>query len=154
MGRATKDPSGRTGISRRSFVLALGAAALLPLVGCAQSKIPRRGMKGKRVEVVLPYNAGTGFAWTCETDNTVLELQNVNTVDRAAEGVTGGPLEDHFVLAGKSAGSVKTIFRLSRAWEPTEDDETLVCNFTVDDDLTITFEGFEGKAYEDCVRMF
>lgn len=153
MGRATEHLFGRAGISRRAFVLTLGAVTLLPLAGCAQSKIPQKGMRGKRVEVVLPYNAGTGFAWTCETDNSVLELQGVDTVSLAAEGVTGGPLEDHFVLAGKSAGSVKATFRLSRAWEPTEDDETLACYFTVDGDLTITFEGFEGKAYENCVRM-
>ncbi|MBP3884419.1 MAG: protease inhibitor I42 family protein [Olsenella sp.] len=153
MGRAVEHPTRHASISRRSFVLALAATAILPLASCAPSKIPQKGMKGKRVEVVLPYSAGTGYTWTCETDNNILELQGISTVDLAAEGVAGGPLEDHFVLVGKGAGSVRATFRLSRAWEPTESDETLVCSFSVSNDLTVTFEGFEGKAYKDCVRM-
>ena len=148
------DTTTPTFLTRRAFVAGAAAAiglALAPtLVGCAPQATSK---SGKTVEVCLPYNAGTGYAWTCQTDNTVFELQQVSTVELGQPNQDGGPLEDHFVLAGKKAGTDKATFRLSHSWEPSENDKVVTYEFTVDNDLNITLTGQSGERFDDSVRF-
>ena len=138
-------------LTRRAFVSGVAAAAIgVALSGCS----PQAGAQGgKTVEVCLPYNAGTGYAWTCETNNTVLELQQVSTVELGQPNQAGGPLEDHFVLAGKKAGKDKATFRLSRGWETSDSDKTVTYEFEVGSDLSIKLTGESGEHFDNSVRF-
>lgn len=88
-------------------------------------------------DIMLDYNAGTGYQWTYTADTEgVLMFVEQFTEDKADPGVVGGPLREHFVFRSQAPGEVVLTFKLARSWETGQEPaETQVYAFTVDKDL-------------------
>lgn len=66
----------------------------------------------------LPFNAGTGYAWTAKGfDPKVLTLVSQESRAETTDGRTGGPMIEHFVFKGVKEGETTITFELRRSWE-------------------------------------
>jgi len=73
---------------------------------------------GGELATDLPFNAGTGYAWTAKGfDTKVLALQSQESRSETTDGRTGGPMIEHFVFKGVKEGETTITFELRRPWE-------------------------------------
>jgi len=74
--------------------------------------------KGSTYTAELPFNAGTGYAWTASRfDEKVVEFEGRSSRRASGEPMPGGPMieEMRFKLVGK--GETIIVFELKRPWE-------------------------------------
>jgi len=119
---------------RPSLLSLLAACVLAPvapggLVACStrpsiRHEPPRESVadfsapKGSTYTAELPFNAGTGHAWTASRfDEKVVKLEGRSSRSASGEAIPGGPLieEMRFKLVGK--GETIIVFELKRPWE-------------------------------------
>ena len=73
---------------------------------------------GAKVEVSLPFQAGTGYSWALASHSDGLSLINTSTRSKSEDGRTGGPMEATYILRlSPGDGSDNAIFKLARPWE-------------------------------------
>ena len=130
----------------------LAGAALL-VTGCGKEE----SKPFKNFSVTLPANAGTGYEWTCEIDDTkIAELVNSEVVEETSEEPTaGGPVEYKFTFLAKSQGTVSIAFKLVRPWEEdAEPAEWITHRFKVDGNLNVIEEGREGSGVKPSISYW
>ena len=74
--------------------------------------------RGAVYTATLPFNAGTGYAWTATSfDKKVVKLAGQSSRRASGEAMPGGPMieEIGFDLVGK--GETIIVFELKRPWE-------------------------------------
>ena len=106
----------------------LGACANKPGPRMAVMRVTHRLTEEKKHETEvavggelaneLPFNAGTGYAWTAKGfDAKVLTLVSQESRSETTDGRTGGPMIEHFVFKGVKEGETTITFELRRPWE-------------------------------------
>jgi predicted secreted protein len=112
---------------RVACVLAIGAPCVL--VACStppsiRHEPPRESVadfsapRGSTYTAELPFNAGTGYAWTATSfDGKVVRPAGQSSRRASGEAMPGGPMieEIRFDLVGK--GETIIVFELKRPWE-------------------------------------
>ncbi|MBI1303885.1 MAG: hypothetical protein GC172_08870 [Phycisphaera sp.] len=74
--------------------------------------------KGSTYTAELPFNAGTGYAWTASRfDEKIVKLEEQSSRRAGGEAMPGGPMieELRFNLVGR--GETIIVFELKRPWE-------------------------------------
>jgi predicted secreted protein len=74
--------------------------------------------KGSTYTAELPFNAGTGYAWTASRfDPKIVKLEGQSSRRAGGEAMPGGPMieEMRFNLVGR--GETIIVFELKRPWE-------------------------------------
>uniref|UniRef100_B0SXR4 Proteinase inhibitor I42 chagasin domain-containing protein n=1 Tax=Caulobacter sp. (strain K31) TaxID=366602 RepID=B0SXR4_CAUSK len=103
-------------------VLSLGACATAappppPLTVTEAQAGPVALARGQALEIVLPLNAGTGYAWRLDREAPALILNGgssrITETDRP-----GGPVATIFSYQGAGRGKAELSFTLKRPWEP------------------------------------
>lgn len=112
----------RTALSMGLLACALGACAsnqpYLTHEPPKESVADFSAPKGAIYTAELPFNAGTGYAWTATSfDRKVVKLAGQSSRRASGEAVPGGPMieEIRFDLVGR--GETIIVFELRRPWE-------------------------------------
>lgn len=73
---------------------------------------------GEELSADLPFNSGTGYAWTAKGyDEKILMLKSQEARSDANDGRAGRPMVEHFVFEGIAIGETTIQFELRRPWE-------------------------------------
>lgn len=98
------------------------------------------------VEILLDYNAGTGYEWTytAEPEGVLSEIDRTTEGDDGGEPVDGAPLTEAFVFITNQPGEVVLTFNLVRPGEEdAEPAETQVYAFTVDNEMSAVLNPYK-----------
>ena len=102
-------------------LLSLGACATTappPPVTVTEAQAgPVALARGQALEIVLPLNAGTGYAWRLDQEAPTLILNGGSSRTTDA-GRPGGPVTTVFSYQAVGRGKVDLSFTLKRPWEP------------------------------------
>jgi inhibitor of cysteine peptidase len=75
--------------------------------------------RSQALEVRLPLNAGTGYAWRLDQEAPSWILAGGSSHDVAAQpGLPGGPVTRVYAWQGAGRGRTDLSFTFKRAWEP------------------------------------
>jgi predicted secreted protein len=140
-----------------AIVVALCALTTCALCGCAgnQQQSSSSDSEADVISVALDYSAGTGYEWQCTLsgDEDALTVVKETDEDLAKdENIDGGPLQHQVTMKAAHPGTTVLTCELVRPWEKdVEPAETQVYNFTVDDNLQITFNAGKSTYTNDPV---
>lgn len=73
--------------------------------------------RGQALEIRLPLNAGTGYAWRLDREAPLAVLSGGSSHDTATDR-PGGPIATVFTYRGAGRGEARLAFTLKRPWEP------------------------------------
>ena len=102
-------------------LLSLGACATTapppPLTVTEAQAGPVALARGQALEIVLPLNAGTGYAWRLDQEAPVLILSGGSSRTSDADR-PGGAVATVFSYQGVGRGKADLSFTFKRPWEP------------------------------------
>ena len=119
------------------ILLGLSTLALLTLLtSCASTT-------AQTAKITLEASGGTGYEWVNDSDQQhVLKLTDEST--DADTDLAGGPVKSTYTLTAEQEGTAAITFKLTRSWEPADDDQYVTYTFSVDKNKQITVDGSEG----------
>ena len=120
---------------------AIGAGA--PLYP-AEPAEPAAEFVPNQVDLYLPSNPTTGYAWVCEVeDASLVAVRDQFFEDSHELGFVGGGGTHWFHLSGLRPGVTSVTFRYLRSWEADTPAEQTTSRLSVDDQLNVLIWGVE-----------
>ncbi len=106
---------------RRYTVLVLVLVAVVAAAGGVYAYVNHqadvaRVQQGQTWQVSLDSNPSTGFSWTAEYDEALLELVDL-AFEESASGMIGAPGKETLTFRALQTGTAKMTLKYQRPWE-------------------------------------